>query len=263
MKRKAVPCLFALALVALNGTAAMEVTTEMPLVQRLKCMKANAPQRISVSDLRLEVEGPDVATRHLTGRLFSQRDEHGLKVMLHIVAPTDLAGVRYLLIEDQPDDALYLYLPSLGKVRRLSGAGAESELAGTTLSYQDLRVMIQAVRGASISLSGQGEIAGRKTDILRFVPAVADSPFRRVIGSMDRESCLLLRAEFQDSAGTVKTWDIDPASLQRSGTRWYATSARMEDLKRRTRARLSLGGVRIDIKAPARLFDPRSFYKGD
>lgn len=262
MKRKHLLRL-ALVLLVLGNTAAMEVSTELPVVQRLKCMKANTPQRLAVSDLRLEVEGPDVATRHLSARLFSQRDERGLRIMLHITAPTDLAGVRYLLVENQPEDALYLYLPSLGKVRRLSGAGTESELAGTTLSYQDLRVMIQAVRGASVTMAGEGEIAGRKTDLLRFVPSVADSPFRRVLGSLDRTSCVLLRAEFQDGEGTVKTWDIDPASLKRSGARWYATSARMQDLKRGTRAQLSLGGVRIDEKASAGLFDPRSFYKGE
>lgn len=263
MKLRPVLLRCAVVVAALGSTAAMEVSTQMPVVQRLKCMRANAPQRLSVGDLRLEVEGPQVATRHLSGRLYSQRDERGLRIMLHIVAPTDLAGVRYLLVEDDPEDALYLYLPSLGKVRRLSGAGAESELAGTTLNYQDLRVMIQAVRGASVSLAGEAEVAGRKTDLLRFVPAVADSPFRRVLGSLDRESCVLLRAEFQNGEGTVKTWNIDPASLRRSGTRWYATSSQMEDLQRGTRARLSLGNVRIDEKMSARLFDPRSFYKGD
>lgn len=254
---------FAAIAVALACTAAMEVSTEMPVVQRLKCMQANAPQRLAVGDLRLEVEGPQVATRHLSGRLYSQRDERGLRVMLHITAPADLAGVRYLLVEDQPEDALYLYLPSLGKARRLSGAGAESELAGTTLSYQDLRVMIQAVRGAAVNLAGEGEVEGRKVDLLRFVPAVADSPFRRVLGSLDRETCVLLRAEFQNAEGTVKTWTIDPSSLKRSGTRWYATSSRMEDRQRGTQARLSLGNVRVDEKSAARLFDPRSFYKGD
>lgn len=247
----------------LGCAGAMEVSTQMPVVQRLQCMKANTPERLTVGDLRLEVEGPEVRTRNLTARLYSQREARGLRVMLHILAPTDLAGVRYLLIEDQPDDALYLYLPSLRKVRRLSAAGSESELAGTTLSYHDLRVMIQAVRGASVTLQGENEIAGRKVDVLRFVPSVADSPFRRVIGSVDRETCVMLQADFQNAEGTVKTWNIDPASLRRSGERWYATSARMEDRVRGTRARASMGEVRIDTKIPARALDPRSFFKGD
>lgn len=246
---------------ALGCAGAMEVSTQMPVVQRLQCMKANSPERVVVGDLRLDVEGPEVITRHLTARLYSQRNERGLRVMLHILAPSDLAGVRYLLIEAQPDDALYLYLPSVGKVRRVSAAGSESEFAGTTLNYHDLRVMLQAVRGASVTLLEEGQIAGRKVDVLRFIPAVADSPFRRVLGSVDRETCVMLQAEFQNAEGTVKTWSVDPASLRRSGQRWYVTSARMEDRVRGTRASATLGDVRIDGKIPARVFDPRNFHK--
>ena len=115
------PLVFALvALVA--GTGAMEVTTQSKVVKTLECMRANAPKQLSIGDLRIEAQGSGVSTKFLSGRFYSRRDERGLRAMLHVTAPGDLAGVRYLLVEDEQQDALYLYLPSLGKVRRVSGA---------------------------------------------------------------------------------------------------------------------------------------------
>ena len=50
-----------------------------------------------------------------------------------------------------------------------------------------------------------------------FVPAVADSPYRRVLVAVDRKTCEILRADFQDAAGSVKLYEVEPDSLRRSG----------------------------------------------
>lgn len=244
-------------------TGAMEISTQTPVVKVLECLRLNAPKTLRVGDLRVEVQGEGVSTRHLGARFYSRRDAGGLRAMLHVTAPADLAGTRYLLVEEQPQDALYLYLPALGKVRRVSGAGPEAEIAGTTLNYADLRLIGQAVSGAAITLEKPTEFAGRAADVLRFVPAIADSPYRRVLATVDRESCVILRADFQGAERTVKQYRIDPASLMRSGSYRYASRATVEDLVRHSTAQISLGDVSADARLSARSFDPGSFYKAD
>jgi len=252
----------ALAAVALLAcTAAMEVSTQTPIVKTLECMRANAPKQLSVSELHIEAEGAGVTNRSLTGAFYSRRDERGLRAALHITAPADLAGMRYLLAEDDAQDALYLYLPALGKVRRLSGAGPEAEIAGTTLSYADLRLISQALSASSITMDPPATVAGRPAHQLRFVPAVADSPYRRVIASVDKETCAILRADFQNAERTIKQYEIDPASLIRAGAYTYASRATLIDSLRGTRAQLSLRGVNTSPKLSSRLFDPKNFQK--
>lgn len=248
-------------LALLGGTGAMEVTTRTPVVETLECMRANAPRRLTVGDLRIEAQGGNVTTRHLAGRFYSHRDERGLRAMLHIIAPADLAGMRYLLVEDEPQDALYLYLPSLGKVRRVSGAGPEAQIAGTTLDYGDLRLVSQALRAASITLEADTTVVGRAARQLRLVPAVADSPYRRIIVATDERSCAILRADFQGANGTLKLYEVDPASLQRSGDFTYASRATIEDRARGSRAQVSLGGVSTLAQIPSALLDPKRFHK--
>lgn len=261
MKRLARAALIGVALLACTG--AMEVSTQTPVVTVLECLKKNAPQQLRVGDLRIEAHGEGVTTRYLSARVVSRREQGKLRSMLHVTAPTDLAGTRYLLVEEPTQDALYLYLPALGKVRRVSGAGPDAEIAGTTLNYADLRLISQALSGAAITMERSGEFQGRPIDVLRFTPAVADSPYRRVLASVDRESCVTLRAEFQNAERTVKHYRVDPASLQRSGSYRYASRAMVEDLVRRSSVQISLGDVRTDARLSSRSFDPKSFFKGD
>lgn len=254
--------LLLLALVAvLGGTGAMEVTTQTPVVKTLKCMRANTPSQLSVSDLRIEAQGNGVSTKFLSGRFYSRRDGRGLRAMLHITAPADLAGMRYLLVEDEPQEALYLFLPSLGKVRRLSGAGPEAQIAGTSLDYGDLRLVSQALRAASITLDSPTTVAGRSAQQLRFVPAIADSPYRRIVAAVDDKTCAILRADFQGAERSLKRYEIDPAGLQQSGRHTYASRSTIEDLVRGATAQISLGGVSTSAQVPSALLDPKSFHK--
>lgn len=254
------PWLFA-GLALLGGTGAMEVTTRTPVVETLDCMRANAPRHLTVGDLRIEAQGGRVTTPYLAGRFYSRRDARGLRAMLHITAPADLVGIRYLLIEDEPQDALYLYLPALGKVRRVSGAGPEAQIAGTTLDYGDLRLVSQALRAASITLESTTTVVGRAARQLRFVPAIADSPYRRIVVAVDERSCAILRADFQGADGTLRLYEVDPASLQRSGEFTYASRATIEDRVRGGRAHVSLGRVSTSTQIPSALLDPKRFHK--
>lgn len=241
--------------------ADMRVSTQTPVVKTLECLRANAPKQLRVDELRIEAQGQTVSTRQLTGRFLSRREAGGLRAMLQVTAPADLAGMRYLLIEEAPEDALYLYLPALGKVRRVSGAGPEAEIAGTTLNYADLRLIGQALSAASITLDKPVDFMGRSADVLRFVPAVADSPYRRIMATVDRERCVILRAEFQNAQQTLKQYQIDPASLTQAGDYRYASLATVEDRINRSTVKLALRGVRVDGKLSARNFDPRTFHK--
>lgn len=239
----------------------MEVTTQTPVVKTLECLHANTPSQLSVSDLRIEAQGPGVTTRFLSARFYSRRDPRGLRAMLHITAPADLAGLRYLLVEDQQQDALYLYLPSLGKVRRVNGAGPEAQIAGTSLDYGDLRLVSQSLHAASITMESATTVGGRPANQLRFVPAVADSPYRRIVAAVDHQTCAILRADFQGAERSLKRYEIDPGSLQQSGRYTYGSRARIQDLVRGSSAQVSLGGVSTSAQVPSALLDPRSFHK--
>lgn len=242
--------------------ADMTVTTVTPVVRVLQCMQANAPPMLSIGELRIAAEGRDVTTRHLTARLWVGQDD-GMRAHLRVSMPRELAGSRYLMLDRDPEDELYLYLPSVGKPRRLTGVGTDGDIAGTSVNLSDLRTIAQAIKSASVTLSGAVTVQGRDADVLRFVPSIADSPWRRVLVTVDRTTCATVRVEFQDAAGTARTYEVDLAQLRRAGRWWYAQRGVIRDLRRDTTATIDLLDVSTSDAPRGALFDPKRFYQAD
>ncbi len=63
----------------------------------------------------------------------------GDKVLTRFTYPDDIKGTSFLVWE-HPDgeDERFLYLPSLGRVRRIAGAEAQESFVGTDFSYEDI-----------------------------------------------------------------------------------------------------------------------------
>src|SRR5690606_9921417 len=100
-------------------------------------------------------------TRELRGRLYGVREAELLRAMIKISAPSDLAGAAYLLREKEGGDEKYMYVPSLNKVRRITGAAADGSLWGTDFSYSDLRQLNNAFAAGEGTLTGEGRLDDR------------------------------------------------------------------------------------------------------
>lgn len=247
-------------LLGLLSLGAMEVSTQTPVAELLRCMQDNAPDRLKISRVRLqslsESPGPVVEASYV-----SQGEKDGFRAMLRVIAPADFAGTRYLLIESGTEMQRYVYLPSVGKVRRVFGAGSDAGIAGTSLRFSDLRLIAQALNASSILLQDSATLSGRPVDILKFTPALADSPFHRARLAVDRETCVVLRAEFEQDEQLLRRYLVEPDSLKRSGQFDYGSVATIEDRRERRKIRISLDGVETNMRIPGRIFDPRRFHQ--
>jgi len=63
----------------------------------------------------------------------------GDRVLVRFLAPADIRGTGFLVWEHAAqDDERFLYLPALGRVRRIAGAEAQESFVGSDLSYEDI-----------------------------------------------------------------------------------------------------------------------------
>jgi len=63
----------------------------------------------------------------------------GDRVLIRFLAPNDIKGTGFLVWEHpQEEDERFLYLPALGRVRRIAGAEAQESFVGSDLSYEDI-----------------------------------------------------------------------------------------------------------------------------
>lgn len=75
----------------------------------------------------------------LTRRGTGASGDAGDKALTRFTYPDDIKGTGFLVWEHQDaEDERFLYLPSLGRVRRIAGGEAQESFVGTDFSYEDI-----------------------------------------------------------------------------------------------------------------------------
>ena len=228
----------------------------------LACMRANIPKTLQIKDVQLTARDRGGGERTLKARLYAHSEADRLRVMLRIEAPSDLARAAYLVREAENSDEMYVYVPALNKVRRVTGASVDGSLWGTDFSYSDFKQVQNAFSGGSVKLEGSKEIEQRPVNVLYFIPRKEDGTrYSGIRSYVDQKTCVALKVEFLEGTGVRKQLSVAAKDLVQSGTRWYAQEALMEDLKDKTRSRLKVVGVTNDKELPDRYFNSRTFYQ--
>jgi hypothetical protein len=247
----------------LSATAA--AAADPVLDQALACMRANIPPTVRIQTVEVTAWDRGGGERTLKGRLFGTREDDRVRVMMKIEAPNDLAGASYLVREGKTTDEMYLYLPAVRKVRRITGQSLDGQLWGTDLTYNDVKQLQNAFTGADVVREPQaGAIQQRPVHVLSFTPRKEDaSRYKLVRTHVDQKACVALLVEFLDPTGVRKTVTVDPKDLKQAGPHWYASIAEIRDVRNGTHTRLKVTGVTSGDKLAGRYFHPQTFYLGN
>src|SRR5438105_12802241 len=63
----------------------------------------------------------------------------GDRLLIRFTYPADIRGTSFLVWEHpKTDDERFLFLPSLGRVRRIAGSEAQESFVGSDFSYEDI-----------------------------------------------------------------------------------------------------------------------------
>lgn len=260
MRRILIACIWLSAAIALPVPAADSVE------QIVACMRGNLPTSVQVRDFQLNSTDKTGATRALTGRLYARLDKGLINAMMRIEQPSDLRGAAYLIREtaSDSDEEMYIYLPALQKVRRVTGGMKDSSLFGTDLSYADIKQITYAFTGQTLKLDKVDTFEDRPMWLLSMAADPAQGPsFDRVQAWIDQKTCMVLKAEFLQEGVVRKRFLSSSRFLVQSGPHWYVSEGRMEDLQDKTHTELRVLGVSSEKELADRLFNPRVFYLGN
>lgn len=94
------------------------------------------------------------------------------KTLLRFLAPRDVENTGLLTWERASgDDDQWLYLPSLGKVKRIATSGKKNRFMGSELAYEDLRPENRSAH--RYTLTGSEVVDGQDCIVIEAVPATA------------------------------------------------------------------------------------------
>jgi len=235
----------------------------------LGCMRANLLPGSHMQEIELSTTDITGATRTLKGKLFTTREKLPeadglLRASLRITAPEHLAGAAYLLrqTEDRRFDSMYVYLPSVRRVRRISTDFADGSLLGTNFSYYEFKQLTNAFGDLSPKMEPDSEVDDRDAYVVSFYARPDDTTaiYSSVRVWVDQKTCVPLKAEFYKGERVRKRFSAPASALKKSGKLWYLSEIEMRDLIDDTRTVLRIVSMTDQKELPSRLFDPNRFY---
>jgi hypothetical protein len=237
----------------------------------LDCMRANVPPSMRVQDISLETTDRSGGSRTLKGKIYTQLEKTAaggglVRAMLRISEPSTYAGAAYLVREtaDYLNEGMYVYLPSVNRVRRVSGTFADGAMLGTNFSYNDFKQLQNAFVGSRVSLELGAKIEDRKVNVLVFEaipdPKAPPPRYTRVRTWVDDKTCVPLKADFYEGDKVRKQLTAPSSALTRAGTYWYLTEMEMRDLVQGSKTVLRVLGLTASKELPGAYFNPQLFY---
>ncbi len=232
------------------------------------CLSRPLPQKSSAQTVEIRtLEGDGVSTT-LGARIVWKRLADGRHaVLLRLLEPPEVADMSVLIRETHSGSLaaegargteIFLYLPELNRVRRVSVHQATTSLFGTAFGYADFDRLQGRVRESRVETRGRVRFQGRRAYLVEASPPQsAESPYTKIVSHIDVETCLPLRAEFYDAKGErTKVLTADPARFERIQGIWIARSFRMQSLRDGVESELWVRSIEIDGDVSEDVFAP-------
>lgn len=245
----------------------LAATAQQNATAVLDCMRNNAPPAVRSQQMTLTSTDRSGATRTIKGRVLARSEKTPagtrLRALLKVDEPAEFAGASYLMTEGATpvQDGMYVYLPAVGRARRIMGAAADAPLLGSNFSYNDFRQMQTVFIDARALPEDAEKLGERMTHVLSFIPPASErSRYTLVRLWVDQQTCVPLKAEFHEGMNLVKEMSVPPGALQKSGASWFASELHMRSTTDGTRSVLHIGSVSPGASITPSAFDPAAFH---
>jgi outer membrane lipoprotein-sorting protein len=121
--------------------------------------------------------------------------------------PASVRGTRFLTMENTAgDDDQWIFLPSLGKVRRIASSEGSSSFMGTDMSYADLSAASRDVDEDTHTLLREEQYEGAACYVIQSTPKDSSYQYAKMLLWIDKTTLVNYKIEAYNQRGTlVKT----------------------------------------------------------
>lgn len=229
------------------------------------CYRSNFPDSTAVQTVSLAATDRLGAVNTSRATLHWKKFNDGQsKVMMRFARPAEMRGAGLLIVEKKNRNDLFMYLPELDRVKRVTRHMTSASMFGTDFSYEEFeRIQGMSMEGSFERLDDD-EIDGRATYVLVTRPAEGEeSGYERIKSWIDKESCAALRTEFfehGEKPRKVMTTAHDKV-VQNAGI-WVPMEIVMHDHRDQTQTTLLVEEIEIGGDVPLKMFSEKELLRG-
>jgi len=250
--------LFAIAWAVAIASAPFAARAEDPAVEEvLSCIQRNLPKHTSVQRLRFQSKDRSGGGRTIESKVSWRRFDDSLsRVLVRVHAPHDLRGSGLLLLEKETRADMFVYLPDLEKVRRVTSRMLGGSMFGSDFTYEDFsQLQGMAVEGRSERMPDT-DIDGVPVRVVSHFPTPdSGSSYERVTSYVDASTCVPLRSEMFEAGDRMrKVLTTDRSEIfEKDGVR-IPRKLRMEDLRDQSFTLLEVTEIEVNVELRDRIF---------
>ncbi|MCL4557689.1 MAG: outer membrane lipoprotein-sorting protein [Deltaproteobacteria bacterium] len=235
----------------------------VPLAVILASGRSGAGGRLTGNEVLKKIDGQQLTKDKVSVAVMKLVDSNGtttertLKMytkgsnyhLIKFLAPADIAGTGFL---SRSSDNMWLYLPALGRVRRITGHISHGSFMGSDFNYKDLSSEgIEKDFTAKVESFKDGEYQ------LTLSPKSSDSPYSMVKIWVKDDTFVPLRMEFYDPAGKLLKILIN-TEVKKIGNKWFPMSMTMTNVQDNHKTEITVEELKIDTGLKDSLFTDRS-----
>ena len=230
------------------------------------CVEANLPKETSVQTVVFRAHDRMGTITEAQATIYWRKFEDGLsRVLIRFVSPADLRGASVLLLERSKDERdIFMYLPALEKVKRITSHMMTGSMFGTDFSYEDFEHFVDYAGEATPARLTDAMVDGKPAFVLESRPGEKEaSGYRRIVETIDPETCVRLKTELYEAGDRLrKVASSDRSAILRVKDLWYAPTLLLRDLRDETQTELSIEKIEVGVEIPKKMFSQSELTRG-
>lgn len=173
---------------------------------------------------------------------------------MEYLSPARDKGTRMLKLGDE----LWIYLPAVERVQKISGHMLRQGMMGSDVSYEDMLASRELRKAYDAKVTGESSVDGRPCWTLEMVAKSDTVTYPKRISCIDKESSIPLEQKLYALSGMLlKTWTMSDVKTFEGG-RLFPTRMTIQDhVKKDSLTRIEFKEMEFGIEFPKEIFSLR------
>ena len=240
-------------------------TAAASIADILDCALRNLPPAGHATAKLITRAGPNAPEKTIDFEYWSLQAEQGMRriAIARSGAPANEVSA-YLFSEGDAIGEAWEYSAARGKAARVRLTGENAKLFGTNLSLEDFARTARVVFPGQVRQLAEGTVDGRAVYVVETHPAPdSKSEYERLVTSIDKERCLVLRREgfddqFDGGKRPRKIYAVAPDGVAVQDKYFVATRATLADAKDGSETRLEVAKFELPKEIDPKTFTPEA-----
>jgi len=159
---------------------------------------------------KMVITAKDGSTSERLVDQYSKDGPKGTRAVIVFQQPASVAGSRFLTMENPGSaDDRWIYLPSLGKVRRIASSEGSGSFMGTDFSYDDISSSSRSADLDTHTMLREENLAGTACYVIQSAPKDTSYQYSKMVQWITKDTNIITKIELYDKKNTlVKTVEM-------------------------------------------------------